>query len=215
METKKALPRPFLFGVDVETGGFEAGRHALLSIGCWWNAESGRSRSMHLRVHRQEGTIVDPAAGAVNGWKSDQQWADAGAVTLKVAVWQLLEFVTQLQTRIRSQRLIAVSHNAAFDKRFIEWALVNCGAGMYPFERWCDHVRHQWRCSMQAMFCAMDAGAIMPGSACVDRLAALSGQPQRSQVHDASNDARLALNGYEWLVERLNSPTTNPYPNAA
>jgi DNA polymerase III epsilon subunit-like protein len=151
----------------------------------------------------------------VNGWKSDQQWADAGAVSLKVAVWQLLEFVTQLQTRVRSERLVAVSHNAAFDKRFIEWALVNCGAGMYPFERWCDHVRHQWRCSMQAMLCAMDAGIIWPGSACLDRLAALSGQLQRLPVHDAANDARLALNGYEWLLARFSEPAAQQFPNVA
>ena len=81
MEIKKELPLPFLFGLDVETGGFEPGRHALLSVGCWWNSETEKRRTFHVRVQRQDGLVVEPAATAVNGWKSDKQWADAGAVS--------------------------------------------------------------------------------------------------------------------------------------
>jgi DNA polymerase III epsilon subunit-like protein len=203
------------FGIDVETGGFEPGRHALLAIGCLWSAESGKSRSLSVKVHRQEGTVVEPAAAAVNGWKGDRQWCDSGAVSMKYAVWQLLDFVTELQTRVRSERLVAVSHNAAHDRPFIEWALLNCGADSYPLERWHDHVGYHWRCSMQAMVSAMDARAILPGSASLDRLVGLSGQAQRSPVHDAADDARLALNGYEWLLAKINEPSLRQLPNVA
>src|SRR5687767_8304909 len=95
---------PVFFGVDVETGGFEPGQHALLAIGCWWSADDKTPRSLNIRVQRLEGMIVEPAAAAVNGWKDDEQWNDLGAVPLKVAVWELLEFTERLQLKTGAER---------------------------------------------------------------------------------------------------------------
>jgi DNA polymerase III epsilon subunit-like protein len=208
-------PRPVLFGVDVETGGFEPEKHALLAIGCWWNSEGSATQSLRVRVERQEGMTVEPAAAAVNGWKSDEQWRDLGAVGLKYALCQLFEFLETARRRSRAERLVPVAHKASHDWAFIKYALLNCRCGDYLLERWHDHVTHHWRCSLQAMLSAMDAGTVPHGSASLDRLIDLSGQPARSAIHDARDDARCALVGYEWLLAKMNERAFPQLRNAA
>ena len=192
------------FGLDVETGGFEPGRHALLAIGCWWSTGAGVDRGLKLRVQREAGAIVEPEAKQRNGWKSDEQWRDLGAVPLKVAVWKLIDYVESLQRLTKAEKLVAVAHNAPLDWSFIECALMHCGGGTYPLERWEDHVSRHWRCSMRVLHGAMDAGVVAPGSAGLDRLITLSRQIPRPAIHDPQDDARYALNGYEWLLTQIN-----------
>jgi DNA polymerase III epsilon subunit-like protein len=192
------------FGIDVETGGFEPGRHALLAIGCWWSTGAGVDRGLKVRVHRERGAVVEPDAMRCNGWRSDEQWADLGAVPLRAAVWQLLDFVESLQRVTRAEKLVAVAHNSPHDWSFIERALLSCGGGTYPLERWEDHVSRHWRCSMRLLHSAMDAGIVASGSGSLDRLIEVSRQLPRPGVHDPRDDARYALNGYEWLLTQIN-----------
>ena len=62
---------------------------------------------------------------------------------------------------------------------------------------------------------AMDAGAIPHGSASLDRLIGLSGQATRSAIHDAQDDARCSLVGYEWLLATMNQSGARRISNAA
>jgi len=203
------------FGIDVETGGFQPDRNPLLAIGCWWSTGSGIDRGLKVRVQRQPGTIVEPAAKDRNGWQSDKQWLDLGAVPLKVAVWQLLDYVERLQTMTRAAKLVPVAHNTGHDWPFIEHALRHCGGGTYPLERWHDHVSHGWRCSMKLLRSMMDAGLIAEGSAGLDRLITLSRQISRPAIHDPQDDARFAFNGYEWLICQMNQNGARRIPSAA
>jgi hypothetical protein len=50
----------------------------------------------------------------------------------------------------------------------------------------------------------VDAGLVAPGSGSLDRLIEVSRQLPRPGVHDPQDDARYALNGYEWLLTKLN-----------
>ena len=203
------------FGIDVETGGFQPGKHALLAIGCWWSTGSGINKGLKVRVQRQHGTIVEPGARERNGWQSDKQWLDLGAVSLKVAVWQLLDYAERLQRMTRAAKLVPVAHHAGHDWPFIEHALLNCGGGTYPMDRWHDHVSHHWRCSMKLLSSMMDAGLIADGSAGLDRLIKLSCQLPRPAIHDPQDDARYAFNGYEWLIARMNECGARRIPKAA
>lgn len=191
------------FGIDVETGGFDPVRHALLAIGCWWSTGAGIDRGLRVRVQREPDMVVEPEAMRWNGWQSDEQWRGLGAVSLKVAVWQLLDYVESLQRVTRSEKLVAVAHSAGLDWSFIEHALLHCGGG-YPLERWEEHVGRHWRCSMRLLHGTMDAGIVAQGSAGLDRLIELSRQLPRPGVHDPQDDARYALNGYEWLLAEMN-----------
>ncbi len=194
------------FGIDLETGGFEPRKHAILGIGCWWGMrENGRPRLEVFRVlvQRQIGTIVETAAAEKNGWRGDEDWEDRGAVPLRVAIFQLLEWVGGLQRKLGGARLVPVAHNVFHDRQFLEHGLMHCGGGSHPLERWHEHVSKHWRCSMLTLGAAMDAGMVPDGSHSLDRLIDLMGGKRREGFHDPREDAAHAVQGYDWLLRRM------------
>lgn len=77
----------------------------------------------------------------------------------------------------------------------------------------------RWRCSMVTMLAAIDAGhvsALAPAS--LDSLGELSGyweQSPRSAAHDATQDARCCLHGYQWLIQKLTNQESTAVETAA
>lgn len=122
--------------VDVETGGFDPARHALLEIAVQpvWMDESGTLRageitSTHVIPH--EGGELDPRSLAVNG--IDPHHPLRAARQERAA----LDFVFKpIRTALQAsgcQRAILVGHNAHFDLAFVNAAVKRTAHKRNPF----------------------------------------------------------------------------------
>ncbi len=122
--------------VDVETGGFEAQRHALLEIAAVIpqmdsSGQLAPARTISTHVQPFPGSLLDPKSLEVNGI-----WPDH---PLRIALpeAEALEHVfTPVRQAVRAagcQRAILVGHNAAFDLGFLNAAIARNGSKRSPF----------------------------------------------------------------------------------
>lgn len=184
------MMNPHLLAIDVETGGFHPGRHALLSIAAvpTWDQEP-----FYQLIVPEPGLHVEPEAAWVNGY-SDKRWAEGGAVPLDLAFARFETWLEERPTEITS--VGALAHNAGFDRAWMEWGVQCSGIDLTHL------VAHRWRCSMAAFQFCQDAG-LLPARPCsLDELCRLAGILHlRTPVHDALADARCCLAGYGWLLK--------------
>lgn len=122
--------------VDVETGGFDCSRHALLEIAvCPIEMDAagmvfpGNVDSTHVRPF--PGALIDPKSLAITGIDVDHPFRDA------LAEREALDFiflpVRQAVRRYGCQRAILVGHNAAFDLGFLGAAVNRTAHKRNPF----------------------------------------------------------------------------------
>lgn len=122
--------------VDVETGGFDWNRHALLEIAVvpieldeTGRYVSGQGASAHLDP--APGTDIDPKSLEITGIRLDHP------LRLAKPERDALEHVfATVRTAVRKhdcQRAILVGHNAHFDLNFLNAAVARCGHKRNPF----------------------------------------------------------------------------------
>lgn len=122
--------------VDVETGGFDAGRHALLQVAAVFlrRGEDGhlrRERTVSLHVQPFEGALLDPKSLEVNG--IDPFHPLRIAYPEDQAIGRLFSEVRREVKLHQCKRAILVGHNAHFDLGFVHAAAGRCGIRRNPF----------------------------------------------------------------------------------
>ncbi|HZH43270.1 MAG TPA: ribonuclease T [Lysobacter sp.] len=122
--------------VDVETGGFDWTRHALLEIAVVpididadGRLVPGATTSTH--VEPAPGTQIDPKSLEVTGIVLDHPFRDA--VNERAALDRVFAPVREAVRRHGCQRAILVGHNAHFDLAFLNAAVARSGHKRNPF----------------------------------------------------------------------------------
>lgn len=122
--------------VDVETGGFDWNRHALLEIAVApldLDADGklvvGEVTSSH--VIPAAGTEIDPKSLEVTGIDIDNPLR--GALHERAALDAVFAPVREAVKKHGCQRAILVGHNAHFDLNFLNAAVARCGHKRNPF----------------------------------------------------------------------------------
>lgn len=122
--------------VDVETGGFDSQRHALLEIAvCPIEMDSqgvvrpGEITSAHVTPF--EGAVLDPKSLEITGIDVDHPFR--GALGERDALNHVFAPVRQAARKYECQRAILVGHNASFDLGFVNAAVSRCQHKRNPF----------------------------------------------------------------------------------
>ncbi len=122
--------------VDVETGGFDASRHALLELAAvplelddQGLLIPGQTHAAH--VVPAEGTQIDPKSLEVTGIRLDHPFRLAKAE--KDALEHVFAPIRAALKKHNCQRAILVGHNAHFDLGFINAAVARSGHKRNPF----------------------------------------------------------------------------------
>ena len=122
--------------VDVETGGFDWNRHALLEIAVApidideaGQLFVGPMTSTH--VQPAPGTQIDPKSLEVTGIVLDHPFLDAKPE--RVALELVFAPVREAMKKHGCQRAILVGHNAHFDLNFLNAAIARCNNKRSPF----------------------------------------------------------------------------------
>jgi ribonuclease T len=122
--------------VDVETGGFDWNRHALLEIAvvpidldASGRYVAGETACAHLVP--APGTEIDPVSLEVTGIRLDHPFRLAKPE--REALDHVFAAVRAAVRRHECQRAILVGHNAHFDLNFLNAAVTRCGHKRNPF----------------------------------------------------------------------------------
>ena len=122
--------------VDVETGGFDARRDALLEIAASLIRMDGEGK-LHLagthgfHIKPFEGAHLDPKALEFNGIDPDHPFREA--VPEAQALRELFVPIRKAVKDSGCKRAILVGHNAFFDLGFLNAAVERCGIKRNPF----------------------------------------------------------------------------------
>lgn len=174
--------------IDTETGGFDPKTSALLSIAAVpsWDVAPFIAHILPIGD-------VTPAAALRCGY-SPEEWAARGAVSLKHALIGLQLWLQSVGAKEKAPALVA--HNAAFDQPMVREAEIRSGIRL--------ELPRTWRCSMQALRFAQDAGLARGTDATLTTLGDLCGfwsaEDPRTDAYHAMDDARACLAGYLWLL---------------
>ncbi|WP_266169003.1 ribonuclease T [Dyella subtropica] len=122
--------------VDVETGGFDAERDALLEIAAVtleMDAEGYLRQRPAVAAHVEPfpGANIDPRALEITGIDPDNPLR--GALNERSALEHVFKAVRESMRDQDCQRAILVGHNAAFDLGFLNAAVRRCGHKRNPF----------------------------------------------------------------------------------
>jgi len=122
--------------VDVETGGFDWNRHALLEIAAVPLDLDADGRlvcmpTVSAHVVPAAGTLIDPKSLEVTGIVIDHPFRDAKPE--RVALEVVFAPVREAMKQHGCQRAILVGHNAHFDLNFLNAAVARCGHKRNPF----------------------------------------------------------------------------------
>lgn len=122
--------------IDVETGGFDCERHALLEIAASIPVMDSKGwlrprPAVFVNVEPFEGSELDPKAMEVTG--IDPGNPLRGAVDEREALETIFQPVREAVRATNCQRAILVGHNAAFDLGFLNAAVRRTGHKRNPF----------------------------------------------------------------------------------
>ena len=122
--------------VDVETGGFDARRHALLEIAAIpldldADGQLALGRSVHAHVEPAPGTQIDPQSLEVTGIDIHHPFRLARSEY--DALEHIFAGVRAAVRRHQCQRAILVGHNAHFDLNFLNAAVTRVAHKRNPF----------------------------------------------------------------------------------
>jgi len=122
--------------VDVETGGFDSGRHALLQIAAVFlrrgeNGHLWRERTLSIHVQPFDGSELDPKSLEVNG--IDPFHPLRIAHPEDQAMGRIFSEIRREVKLNLCKRAILVGHNAHFDLGFVHAAAARCGIRRNPF----------------------------------------------------------------------------------
>ena len=187
--------------VDVETGGFDSERHALLEIAAIPIRldEGGFAQSMPtVSAHVQpfEGSELDPRSLEITGIDPDHPFRFA--VPEREALDRIFAPVREAMREAECQRAILVGHNAAFDLGFLNAAIRRTKHKRSPF--------HAFSC-----FDTVTLGGLAFGQTVLSRAVEASGRhwdarAAHSAVYDAERTADLfcdVVNRWKQLDEHF------------
>jgi len=122
--------------VDVETGGFDCNRHALLEIAAIpIELDAGGyyvpGETVSTHVEPFAGSEIDPKSLAITGIRLDSPLR--GALEERAALDHIFAPVRAAAKRNGCQRAILVGHNAHFDLGFLNSAVARVGHKRNPF----------------------------------------------------------------------------------
>lgn len=172
--------------VDVETGGFDWNRHALLEIAVvpleldeQGLLYPGTTSSAH--VVPALGTEIDPKSLEVTGIDIDHPFRDAKPE--RVALESVFAPVREAIKRHGCQRAILVGHNAHFDLNFLNAAVARSGHKRNPFHPF-------------SVFDTVTLGGLAYGQTVLARAVQAAGfewnaEEAHSAVYDAERTAQL------------------------
>lgn len=180
--------------VDVETGGFDCRRHALLQVAAVFLRRDEqdhlvRDRTVSLHVRPYEGSEMDPKSLEVNGidpyhplraaWPEDQ------------AMGKLFSEVRREVKVNHCKRAILVGHNAHFDLGFVHTAAERCGIKRNPFHPFSN-------------FDTVTLAGVAYGQTVLARAVEAAGlRWDRDRAHSASYDAERTADLFCAVVNRF------------
>ena len=172
--------------VDVETGGFDCERHALLEIAAVIVRmdEEGLVHSeptVSTHVEAFPGSELDPRSLEITGIDPDHPFRFA--LPERAALDHIFKPIRTAMREADCQRAILVGHNAAFDLGFLNAAIRRTAHKRSPF--------HQFSC-----FDTVTLGGLAYGQTVLSRAVEASGehwdaQAAHSAVYDAERTAEL------------------------
>ena len=172
--------------VDVETGGFDAERHALLEIAAIpiemqddGTVYPGEVVSSHVNPFL--GSEIDPRALEITG--IDVSHPFRGALDERQALDHLFAPIRAAAKRHGCQRAILVGHNAAFDLGFLNAAVRRVNHKRNPF--------HPFSCFDTATLAGLAYGQTVLSRAAHAAGIAFDGTQAHSAVYDTERTAEL------------------------
>lgn len=182
--------------VDIETGGFDANRHALLEIAAVTvemeaNGTLRLGNTYHAHVKPYAGSTIEPEALKITG--IDPNHPDRNAVDEREAMRQICNPVRQELKRTSCTRAVMVAHNPAFDMAFFNACIARSGFKRNPFHPF-------------TTFDTATLGGLMYGQTVLSRAAEAAGLEWESeQAHSAAYDAEQTARLFCTIVNRCHS----------
>jgi ribonuclease T len=172
--------------VDVETGGFDAERDALLevaaiTVGMDVHGFLHPQATVHAHVEPFPGANLDPRALEITGIDPDNPLR--GALHERAALEHVFQAARAAVRDNGCQRAILVGHNAAFDLGFINAAVRRTGNKRNPF--------HPFSCFDTATLGGLAYGQTVLGKAVQASGRAFDTREAHSAVYDAESTALL------------------------
>lgn len=196
--------------VDVETGGFDAERDALLEIAVVTVRmdEAGRlvpEPAVSTHVEPFAGSRIDPRSLEITGIDPDHPLR--GALAERQALDHVFAPVRASMRRDECQRAVLVGHNAAFDLAFLNAAVRRCGHKRNPF--------HPFSCFDTASLSGLAYGQTVLSKAVTAAGLAFDCREAHSAVYDAERTAELfcsIVNRWRTLEDMEAAATALPGP---
>ena len=196
--------------VDVETGGFDWNRHALLEIAVAPidvddNGQLFVSEITSSHVVPAAGTDIDPKSLEITGIILDHPFRDAKPE--RVALDLVFAPVREAMRKHGCQRAILVGHNAHFDLNFLNAAIARCGHKRSPFHPF-------------SVFDTVTLAGVAFGQTVLSRAVQAAGLEWRNEdAHSAVYDTERTAQLFCRIVNRLpmlNLPdASEPLPSAS
>lgn len=110
--------------IDVETGGFNEKKDALLEIGAVTlkideNGKMSTHNRYHCHINPFEGANMEPASMEVNGIDPHHPFRIAAAKDEETAIRELFRFIHKEMKQSKCKRAIMIGHNTTMDHNFI------------------------------------------------------------------------------------------------
>lgn len=194
--------------VDIETSGFEPGRHGILEIaavipeldreGRW---HVGMSQSAHVQPF--PGAELDAACLAFNRIDPSNPFRQARAVDEKEALEQLFLLTRGALARHNCSKAVLVGHNVAFDLGFLNAAVARTRIKKNPFHTF-------------TTFDTATLSALMLGQTVLAKALRAAGfewdnRAAHSAVYDAERTAQL----FCWMLNRWTDLTAREFQGTA
>jgi ribonuclease T len=172
--------------VDVETGGFDCERHALLEIAAVpvemdedGVVRPGETATSHVVPF--PGSVIDPKALEITGIDVDHPFRDA--VDERAALDRIFKPVREAVRRHGCQRAILVGHNASFDLSFLNAAVRRTQHKRNPF--------HPFSCFDTVTLAGLAYGQTVLSRAVQAAGMTWDGEQAHSAVYDTERTAEL------------------------
>jgi len=184
--------------VDVETGGFDCNRHALLEIAAVpldidVNGQLVPGEAVHAHVEPAPGTLIDPQSLEIT--KIDVDHPFRFAEPERQALNHIFAPIRAAVKKHRCQRAILVGHNAHFDLNFLNAAVIRSGHKRNPFHPF-------------SVFDTVTLAGVAYGQTVLARAVQAAGLHwNSSEAHSALYDAQQTA----WLFCRI----VNAWPTAS
>lgn len=179
--------------VDLETGGFDAQKHALLELAAVVididsNGQLYKKHTIHSHIKPFDGAKIDPEALKVNGIQPNHPLRIAK--TEQQALEALFAALKKHLAEAECTRAIMVAHNAMFDLGFLQAAVARCKIKNSPFHSF-------------STFDTVTLGGLMTGQTVLARIAEACGLEYDTQkAHGAKYDTELTADIFCQLVNR-------------